>query len=96
MNILYQRIYNQFQIIGPSNLTQQLQGIQPDTEYIINIIVVVGTHESKKKVYYLRINEQLLLKIEKDSTKLPITDLSFYYLDVHESKVKVDQYFLYK
>lgn len=48
------------------------------------MIVIVGTHECKKKTHHLRINDQILLKIEKDSTKPPITDLSFYYLDVHQ------------
>ncbi|CAD8086194.1 unnamed protein product [Paramecium primaurelia] len=90
MNILYQRIYNQFSIIAPLDLTQQLEQIQIDKEYITNIIVIVGTHECKKKTHHLRINDQMLLKIEKDSTKPPITDLSFYYLDVHEQKLKLN------
>lgn len=32
----------------------------------------------------------MLLKIEKDNTKPPITDLAFYYLDIHDHKLKLE------
>lgn len=32
----------------------------------------------------------MILKIEKDNNRPPITDLSFYYLDIHDNKLKLE------
>lgn len=87
MNQLYSPIYDYMSIISPKLEALHLQPQQ----LITTATIVIGQHDTVQHSKYIQLTESMLLKLDFDSKFPPITDLSFYYLEVRDDQVVLEE-----